>query len=249
MSVVYLVRHGQASFGAADYDVLSELGHRQAALAGAELRARGVRVDLVATGTLRRQRETAAAALTAYAAAPASQAGTGTGAGSAVAVDAGGWAGGTETDARWNEYDQDTMVTGGRQGHAPPAQRVSTSSGISSRSFQGLLDNALADWMARDDTGPGSFRAFSDGVAGALDGLAGRLGSGGTAVVFSSAGPIAALCGRLLGVGVEGLVSLNRTMINGGIAKIVCGRSGTSLISVNEHSHIDAAGREFLSYR
>jgi broad specificity phosphatase PhoE len=254
VSVIYLVRHGQASFGAADYDVLSELGHRQAALAGAELRARGVRIDLAASGTLRRQRETAAAALAAYAGAPASQPVTGAGtrsaaalgdAGLAVAVGDGGWAGETEADARWNEYDQDTMVSDGR----PPAQRVSTSSGISSRSFQGLLDNALADWMGRGDTGPGSFRAFSDGVAGALDELSGRLGSGGTAVVFSSAGPIAALCGRLLGVGVEGLVSLNRTMINGGITKIVSGRSGTSLISVNEHSHIDAAGRELLSYR
>ncbi|ADP84697.1 histidine phosphatase family protein [Pseudofrankia inefficax] len=245
MSVIYLVRHGQASFGAADYDVLSELGHRQAALAGAELRARGVRIDLAASGTLRRQRETAAAALAAYAGAPASQPATGTGAGPAVALGDGGWAGETEADARWNEYDQDTMVGDGR----PPAQRVSTSSGISSRSFQGLLDNALAEWMGRGDTGPGSFRAFSDGVAGALDELSGRLGSGGTAVVFSSAGPIAALCGRLLGVGVEGLVQLNRTMINGGITKIVSGRSGTSLISVNEHSHIDAAGRELLSYR
>ncbi|WP_238430248.1 histidine phosphatase family protein, partial [Frankia nepalensis] len=72
MSVIYLVRHGQASFGSADYDVLSELGYRQAALVGAELRARGVRVDLAVSGTLRRQRETARAALAAYAgAAPA----------------------------------------------------------------------------------------------------------------------------------------------------------------------------------
>lgn len=246
MSAIYLVRHGQASFGAADYDVLSELGHRQAALAGAELRARGVRIDLAASGTLRRQIDTATAALTAYTAASARQPVDTAG---AVVTDPGGWAGETETDRRWNEYDQDTIVNGGRQGHAPPSQRVTTSSGISSRSYQGLLDNSLADWISRDGTGPGSFRAFGDGVLAALDGLAGRLGSGGTAVVFSSAGPIAALCGRLLDVGVQGFVSLNRTMINGGITKIVVGRSGTTLISVNEHSHIDAAGREFLSYR
>ena len=35
MGVVLLVRHGQASFGAADYDVLSPLGERQAAATGA----------------------------------------------------------------------------------------------------------------------------------------------------------------------------------------------------------------------
>ena len=32
MGVLLLVRHGQASLGAADYDQLSELGHRQAQL-------------------------------------------------------------------------------------------------------------------------------------------------------------------------------------------------------------------------
>jgi len=41
MPVVYLIRHGQASFGAQDYDVLSATGHRQA-----EVLARGP-ADLV----------------------------------------------------------------------------------------------------------------------------------------------------------------------------------------------------------
>ena len=39
MAVVYLVRHGQASFGAADYDVLSDAGRRQAAVLGRGARA------------------------------------------------------------------------------------------------------------------------------------------------------------------------------------------------------------------
>jgi broad specificity phosphatase PhoE len=30
MGQIYLVRHGQASFGSANYDQLSELGHEQA---------------------------------------------------------------------------------------------------------------------------------------------------------------------------------------------------------------------------
>jgi len=42
MPAVLLVRHAQASFGAADYDVLSEHGHAQARAAAAELRARGL---------------------------------------------------------------------------------------------------------------------------------------------------------------------------------------------------------------
>ena len=60
MAVVLLVRHGQASFGAADYDVLSEVGHEQAAAVGRELARRELRDPLLVCGTLRRQRETAA---------------------------------------------------------------------------------------------------------------------------------------------------------------------------------------------
>jgi broad specificity phosphatase PhoE len=35
MGQLYLIRHGQASFGAEDYDNLSELGHQQAQQLGA----------------------------------------------------------------------------------------------------------------------------------------------------------------------------------------------------------------------
>ena len=37
MSVLLLVRHGQASWGSADYDVLSDLGHEQSRLLGKHL--------------------------------------------------------------------------------------------------------------------------------------------------------------------------------------------------------------------
>ena len=40
MAVIYLVRHGQASWDADDYDVLSETGWEQSRLLGAALAAR-----------------------------------------------------------------------------------------------------------------------------------------------------------------------------------------------------------------
>jgi broad specificity phosphatase PhoE len=55
-----VIRHGQASFGAADYDVLSDLGRAQARAAGAWLRTMGWTPDRVITGTLNRQIDTAA---------------------------------------------------------------------------------------------------------------------------------------------------------------------------------------------
>lgn len=59
MSVVLLVRHGQASFGSDDYDVLSPVGHEQSRVLGRALAARGVVPDLVLRGGMRRHLETA----------------------------------------------------------------------------------------------------------------------------------------------------------------------------------------------
>ena len=58
MGTLYLVRHGQASFGADDYDQLSELGQRQSVRLGEYLASRDITFDAVYTGTLRRQVQT-----------------------------------------------------------------------------------------------------------------------------------------------------------------------------------------------
>lgn len=63
MPTLYLIRHGQASFGADDYDVLSPIGHEQAHALGAWFATQGITPDLVAHGTLRRQKETLAGIL------------------------------------------------------------------------------------------------------------------------------------------------------------------------------------------
>lgn len=62
MGQLYLVRHGQANSNAtteAEYDRLSELGHRQAALLGEWLRTHEAPFDRVISGNMRRHRETA----------------------------------------------------------------------------------------------------------------------------------------------------------------------------------------------
>jgi broad specificity phosphatase PhoE len=54
MGTLHLVRHGQASFGAADYDQLSELGTRQCVALGEWMARRGLRFEAVLRGSLRR---------------------------------------------------------------------------------------------------------------------------------------------------------------------------------------------------
>lgn len=121
MPIIALVRHGQASFGAADYDVLSDLGRRQAAVVGAELARRGLRDPEVVTGRLRRQQDTAD-----------------------LLTAAAGLAGRGAADGRWDEYDHVDLV----RRYVDPG-RVERAAG-DSREFQVLLDEALRAWSGAD---------------------------------------------------------------------------------------------------
>ena len=60
MQELYLIRHGQAGLRS-DYDRLSDMGHEQASLLSTWFQAQGIQFDMVLSGGLRRQRETAAA--------------------------------------------------------------------------------------------------------------------------------------------------------------------------------------------
>ena len=60
MAELLVIRHGQASFGQDNYDVLSDLGHRQSQAVGALLRDLNWTPDRLVTGTLTRQKDTLA---------------------------------------------------------------------------------------------------------------------------------------------------------------------------------------------
>ena len=80
MGQILLVRHGQASWGAADYDVLSPLGEEQATAVGAALA--DLEPDVVVHGSMLRQLRTAE-----------------------LAAAAAGWSLPLSEDPRWNEMD------------------------------------------------------------------------------------------------------------------------------------------------
>ena len=80
MGRIILVRHGQASWGAADYDVLSPLGEQQAEATGRALA--DLEPDVVVHGSMVRQRRTAE-----------------------LAVAAAGRDAARQLDERWNEMD------------------------------------------------------------------------------------------------------------------------------------------------
>lgn len=218
MPTVLLARHGQASFGTADYDVLSPLGAEQARALAAELERRGVRARRVVCGSLARQRDTLAAV------------------GAAAGI-----------DPRWNEYRADDILAAhsdsdARLEHPGPGA-------LPSREFQTVLDRALLEWIAAGAGGAAreTWPAFAARVAAALADVLGALGRGETALVCTSGGVLAALCVQLLELPAATFVAFNRVTVNGGLTKLVQGRQGTSLISFNEHGHLDALG--LVTYR
>jgi broad specificity phosphatase PhoE len=205
MPVVLLVRHGQASFGAADYDELSDLGRRQCEVVGAELRPRALRAPSSCTArcggsaTPRRSR--------------------------CRTSRRGSTAGGTSTttSALLERYARPTRTP-------PPT---------SSRRCSACSTRALRAWC--DDAG-GGWDAFSGGRArDALRELLDGLPRGRDAVVVTSGGIIAAVCARLLGLGADGVVALNRVAVNAAVTTLASGASGTSLLSFNEHGHLAPA--------
>ena len=218
MGAIYLVRHGQASFGAEDYDALSPRGFEQSTVVGAELLRRNVSFSQIRSGTLARQRDTAATALKVL--------------GTDVPV---------VEDPRWNEYDH-VDIARHHAGGAPQED---------SRAYQATLDAALTAWIEAGVDGPcvETWPAFMDRCSGALADLVASLGKGEHAVVFTSGGVIATVCGALLGTPEVGLLKLNRVTVNGGITKLVSGRGGVTLLSFNEHPHFEADAAELLTYR
>lgn len=222
MGQLLLVRHGQASWGAEDYDVLSETGWVQSRLLGQALAARGIAPDVAVMGGMRRHRETAEECL-------AQMSGT-----SEVQVDAG-----------WDEFDHVGML------ELVPAEFVGAKP--TKAEFQKRFESATDRWTGGDHDADyaESFTAFTERVGSSLRRTAEVVGSG-TAVVFSSGGPVAWAAASLLADDRETAGRLwrrlNPVCVNSGVTRLVSGRRGTTLVSFNEHHHLDGVP-DALTYR
>lgn len=210
MSRVLLVRHGQASFGAADYDNLSELGHEQTRLLGASLAARGIVPTLLVSGAMRRHHQSAAGILT-----------------------GGGWNLAPLEDPGWNEFDHRQVLLS----HGAPSDAGSQADRAT---FQRWFEEATAAWIRGETEGDHeTFADFTSRVEAALTRLLRELPPEATAIVSTSGGPVAWAAAHLLGGGADLWQRLNPTTVNSSHATVVVGRRGTTLVSLNEHAHLD----------
>jgi broad specificity phosphatase PhoE len=220
MGVLLLVRHGQASLGAAEYDQLSGLGVRQAQILGDRLAGTDVRVDRIVCGTLARQRDTAWPVLAALGRDPAE----------------------LITDGRLDEYDHVGVMA---QHTSEVTFAGWTADGETGRRLQSALEEAISRWMSG---GPGYTESHESFVTRATDAVSELTGAPGGTIAVTSGGIIAAACVRALGLPIEHWPALARLIVNSSITKIVSGSSGTHLVTFNDHAHLES-DRALISYR
>ena len=224
MGVILLVRHGQASFGSADYDVLSPLGERQSRCLGAALAGRGVRPASVVSGSMRRQRDSAVG-LTEQA----------------------GWRLEPSVDAGWNEFEHLGLAANRDAGHKPPDREAfqdTLEAGM--RRWAGTAAPPATAESAGAPAIAESFAEFTARTESALRAVASAQPRGTTTLVATSGGVIAWIAATLLDAGVEQWIRLNRVSVNTGVTTLVTGRKGISLVSFNDHSHLSPPE---ISYR
>ena len=211
MGTLYLVRHGQASFGADDYDQLSDLGRRQCVQLGRYLHERGRRFDAVLTGTLKRHAQ--------------SLAGIAEGLGD------------TPEPLRWpglDEYDSHAVIAAV---HPEPLQRPDTPEMY--RHHFRLLRDGLAGWMAGRvaPAGMPSYPDFVAGVTGALDHV--RQQQDGDVLIVSSGGPISTAVGHVLGTSAETTIELNLRIRNSSVTEFAFTPKRHMLVTYNTLPHLD----------
>jgi broad specificity phosphatase PhoE len=220
MGTLYLVRHGQASLGAADYDQLSPLGQSQSRRLGTWMRERGLRFDAVLTGTLRRHTQTLAGIEEGLQSQHAALALPGL-----------------------NEYDSHAVV-----GAIEPGPLAEPDTPERARQYFALLRQGLRQWMAgaTQPEGMPAHRDFVAGVVHALDHVRSEHANG-TVLVVSSGGPIAAAIGHVLGLGIDATIDINMHIRNTALSELRVSPGRHTLITFNTLPHLDGDAAS-LSY-
>ena len=230
---IYLVRHGQASLGAADYDNLSPLGERQAVRLGEYFAARGITFDAVYGGTLRRHAQTYKAVQRGMATLQAIP---------DMVLRPG-----------LNEYDSDAVIGA----IATPEQMAVMKSPVSGEGYKqhfAMLRKGIAAWM-RDESQPAgmtTYAQFAVGVMAVLDEV--RASTAKSVLISSSGGPLSSAVAQVLGLSHEAGIELNMRMRNTAVSELLVTPKRCVLLTFNTLPHLDypssddTAGRVAQTY-
>ena len=226
MSELFLVRHAQASLGKANYDKLSDVGHRQAEWLGEYFAARNIEFDQVVTGAMTRHHETLA----------------GINKGMRQAVN------GADEHPAWNEFDFRTLTELYMSQH--PEARLESETNL--RDMTRVLKKTLLAWaedtIDRSGTDMESWADFRARVGQALEKIQSGA-SGRRVLVVSSGGSISAALQHVLDLPAASMVQLNLQTCNTGLHRCVFNDQSISLSSFNHTPHLDSSERQqYVTY-
>ncbi|MEJ7639147.1 MAG: histidine phosphatase family protein [Singulisphaera sp.] len=230
MSTLTLVRHGQASFFAADYDKLSDVGETQARLLGSYWLGRGVSFDEVYTGPRSRQIETAALAGEAFARAGVP------------------WPRPVVL-AELDEHAVDRLIKGSLPEisqafpHLVPlaeAYARAETDADTHRGFQKLFEAVMLLWATGDCGADGveTWRAFGKRVRSGLARITGGAGRGRRVVAFTSVGAITVALQAALGLGDPKALDLGWRLRNCSINEFLFTTDRLTLDGFNAFPHL-----------
>jgi broad specificity phosphatase PhoE len=215
MPTLYLVRHGQASFGAADYDNLSPLGEQQSQQLGQYFQSKNLRFDAVYAGTLRRHAQTYS-----------------------------GIAQGMHSDQApllrpgLNEYDSDAVLAAI---HPEPLSREQSPENY--RKHFRLLRDGLAAWMEGQvqPQGMPTYPDFVKGITDVLDEIRSDYGAREEAriLIVSSGGPISTAVGHVLGTTAPTTIELNLRIRNTSVTEFAFTPKRHMLVTYNTLPHLE----------
>jgi broad specificity phosphatase PhoE len=137
--------------------------------------------------------------------------------------------------AGFDEFDHRELLH-----RAPPALDINV-----------LLAGAVARWTGGlfDAEYREPWPTFRTRCTAAVEDLTRTRGRASTTIVFTSAGPIAAICQWLLELPDAGVPRLMASLVNCGITKLVFGSLGLRLSTLNDHSHFEGESRALVTYR
>lgn len=219
MTEIYLVRHGQASFGKRDYDELSSTGHQQSVWLGEYLAERGIEFEAMFHGSLKRHRQTAEGICSGYRQAiPATE------------------------NAEIDEFDFQCII----EAFLRAKPELKPNSGATPKDYYRLLKQAMLAWSQDgfDLNGNESWNDFAQRTQNAFDAIANERYQ--RVLVVTSGGVIAMLLGHLLGCDATHIVNMNLQIRNASFSQCLVTRGGRYLSSFNAISHLDTPARQHL---
>lgn len=228
MSLLTLVRHGQASFGTHDYDRLSAVGERQAGLLGEHLAAIDRLPHALYSGTLKRQQHTARIIA------------------ATTALD-------IAENPAFDEYDAAGLLKLHSARHGTSIIELQHEDGsIDPRRFQRRLEKVGLAWVSGELADPSleTWHEFRSRVAAGIDHVLSSAARSERVMVCTSAGVVAAAVGHLLALDDQSTLRLSWSVHNSSITQVLFDGARRSLLSFNAVPHLESpARRELITFR